>query len=142
MYIKSLLLAMGLLTVAGCAGNVTVPPLGLDHPANPQAAAASPSRLLALDANPAPAQKRHSAMDHSSMSGMNMGEMNHSGMSEMQTSGSHMDHPRAMKSMDHGMEHMHHSNPMKDMQGMKGVHEIKGMEGMPANHSHEGGHVR
>jgi hypothetical protein len=118
MYINLLLLAMGLLAVAGCASNVTVPPLGLDHPANPQAASAPPLQLLTLNANPASPQGRGiGGMDHSSMSDMNMGEMGHSqSMKRMQDM-------EGMQGMNHGcMQEMHGMDPssMKGMKGMKG----------------------
>ena len=122
MYINLLLLAMGLLAIAGCASNVTVPPLGLDHPANPQAASAPPLQLLTLNANLASAQKRLSEMDHSSMSDKNMGGMNH-------LSTGKMDHSQSMKGMQdmEGMQGMDHGS----MQGMHGMNHgsMKGMEG-------------
>lgn len=73
MWVKSLLLAAGALAVAGCAGNVTIPSPGLDHPANPQAAAAP---LPPLPSVPDATAPTGGGMDHdSSMPGMDHGSM-------------------------------------------------------------------
>lgn len=88
MCVKSLVLAAGLSAVAGCAGNVTIPPLGLDHPANPQAAAAPlpPSARTPLVENDATAMDGMQEMDHGAMKGMDHGSkkgMNHESMQGM-----------------------------------------------------------
>jgi hypothetical protein len=49
------LLVLTLLAIAGCAGSVTIDPPGVDHPANPNAAAAPTMPLPAtLSAEPVP----------------------------------------------------------------------------------------
>ncbi len=93
MYVKPYLLAAGLLAVAGCAGNVTIPSLGLDHPANPRAAAAP------LSPPPIVPEAKKVMADMRGMRGMN-----HGSMKEMQE----MDHG-SMKGMD-----------QDSMQGMEG----------------------
>jgi hypothetical protein len=70
MYVRSLLLATALLALAGCAGNVTVPPPGLDHPANPQAAAAPSLPPLTI-----PEAREPTGAGMQGMQGMNHGSM-------------------------------------------------------------------
>ncbi len=111
MYVKPFLLAAGLLAVAGCAGNVTIPSLSLDHPANPQAAAAP------LPSPPVVPKAQKVMADMQGMEGMDHGSMgmNHGSMQGMQG----MDNG-AMQGMDHG-----------SMKGMDGMNMAEGsMEGM------------
>lgn len=107
MCVKLFVLAAGLSAVVGCAGNVTIPSLGLDHPANPQAAAAPlplSATIPALE-NDATTMGGMRNMDHGSKKGMNhdaMQDMGHGSMKsapamkdmeEMeQNEGSHHEH--------------------------------------------------
>jgi hypothetical protein len=80
MSVKPYLLAAGLFVVAGCAGNVTVPSPGLDHPANPQAAAASPppDTMIPVAGKSPQAMDGMQGINHSSipsMQGMDHGSM-------------------------------------------------------------------
>jgi uncharacterized protein involved in copper resistance len=105
--VKSLLLAAGLLGLAGCASNVTIPSPGLDHPANPQAAAAPLS--------PPPTIPTSSVFlkEDSLTRGMN-------GMREMQNMKSMEEmNPSSMQGMDHEyMEGMHHEMHQMDHSSM------------------------
>lgn len=84
MDIQSLTLAAGLLALTGCAGNVTVPSLGLDHPANPRAAVAPLPTLPTV-----PKAKKATA-----------------GMQGMDHDVESMNHSRHMEGMDmEGMSH-------------------------------------
>lgn len=93
MRVRPLLLAASALAVAGCAGNVTIPSPGLDHPANPQAAAAPLPPLPSVPDATAPTGGGMQGMNHGSMRGM--------------------DHGSSMPGMDHGS--------MQGMQGMRGM---------------------
>ena len=107
MYVKSFVFAVGLVTLTGCAGTLAIPALGLDHPANPWAAAAPvpvaptvPHSTLRASAKASP----QAAM--AGMEGMQgMQEMNHGPMQGM-------DHG-SMQGMDHGS--------MEGMEGMQGM---------------------
>ncbi len=101
MYVKSFLLAVGLLAVAGCVGNVSVPPPGPDHPASPRAAAAPLPSPTAIPAS----GKRVGTMG--GMRGMDYG---------------------AMKGMDHGS--MHNAPAMKGMKKMEKKRNMGDTEGM------------
>lgn len=111
MRVKSFVLAAGLLAVAGCAGNVSVPPPGPDHPANPRAAAA-PGK----EAGTMGGMRR---MNHGSMRGMDHGSMkgmNHDAMPAMDRGS--MKNAPAMK----GMKKMEKQQNMDDMEGMHHAH--------------------
>ena len=99
-----LLMAAGLLLLAGCASDVTVPPVALNHPANPSAPEAPITPLSQTLASydpiqsPAPEKWPKASMDE--MQGMDHGSMK--GMDHGQMKG--MDHS-SMAGMDHGSEH-------------------------------------
>jgi uncharacterized cupredoxin-like copper-binding protein len=140
MYVKSFLLAAGLLALTGCVGNVTIPSLGLDHPANPQAAAAP------LPPPPTVPKAKKVMVDMQGMQGMDhgsMGGMKHGSMQRMQE----MDHG-AMQAMDHesmkgmgGMNMAEGSMEGRDHGSMRGKDDMEGMEheGHGA-HEHGGEH--
>jgi hypothetical protein len=93
MRVKPLLPAAGLLVVAGCAGHVTVPSAGIDHPANPHAAAAPlpTPPMIPVAEKTLPAKHGMQGMNHGSLQGMQ--GMEHKGM-------------EGMKRME-GMQHDH-----------------------------------
>jgi len=130
MYVNPFLLAAGLLAVAGCAGNVTIPSLGLDHPANPRAAAAPlPPPPIVPEAKKVMADMQGmQGMNHGSMKGMQgMDHGSMQGMEGMSMAGG------AMEGMDHGsMKGMNRG----DMQGMEHG-SMKGKDDM-AGVQHEG----
>lgn len=115
MCVKSFVLAAGLLAVAGCAGNVTIPLPDLDHPANPRAAAVPPPpppTIPVVENDPA-ATDGMQGMDHGSMKGMDHGSMkrmNHGSMKS--TSGlKATEKKNHMDDKDMGdMESMHHEH--------------------------------
>jgi hypothetical protein len=134
MYVKSFVFAVGLVTLTGCAGTVAIPALGLDHPANPQAAAAPlpPVPTLPESSSAAVAQVSPHAgvagIDHGSTGGMQgRRETNHGakqGMLDMdvaQDSMEGMGHG-SMKGMDHGSMRGMDQGSMPGMKGMKGRH--------------------
>lgn len=112
MCVRSFVLAAALLAVTGCAGNVTAPLPGLDHPANPKAAAAPlpPSPTIPEASEPmGGGMQGMQGMSNGSVQGIDHGSMkgmNHGSMQGMQG----MEGMQAMEGMDHG-----------SMQGMKGM---------------------
>jgi hypothetical protein len=123
MYVRSLLLATALLALAGCAGNVTVPPPGLEHPANPKAAAALLPPSPTIPEVSKPVRGGMQDMNHGSMQGMDHGSMQD--MEEMQ----------GIRGMDHGGTHdmeglTHGAMPEMDARSMKGMEGMQGMQGM------------
>jgi len=80
---KPYLLAAGLFVVAGCAGNVTSPSPGLDHRANPQAAAAStpPATRIPVVGESPQAMDGIQGINHGSMPSMQ--GMDHHSMGNM-----------------------------------------------------------
>lgn len=75
MCVKAYLLVMVMLAAASCAGNVTIPSAGIDHPANPRAAVAPPSSepmIPLLNKRPQTIEGTH-GMHHNSMQGMDHG---------------------------------------------------------------------
>lgn len=125
MYVRWLLLATALLALAGCAGNVTVPPPGLEHPANPKAAAA----LLP----PSPTIPEVSKFVRGGMHDMNHGSMQ--GMDHGSMEGMRHGSMQGMQGMDHGGTHdmeglTHGAMPEMDARSMKGTEGMQGMQGM------------
>jgi hypothetical protein len=125
MYVRSLLLATALLALAGCAGNVTVPPPGLEHPANPKAAAAPLPPSPTIPEVSKPMRGGMQGMNHGSMQGMDHGSMEGMRHGSMQ----------GMQGVDHGsMQDMegltHGAMPEMDARSMKGMEGMQGMQGM------------
>lgn len=125
MYVRSLLLATALLALAGCAGNVTVPPPGLEHPANPKAAAALLPPSPTIPEVSKPVRGGMQDMNHGSIQGMDHGSMEGMRHGSMQ----------GMQGMDHGGTHdmeglTHGAMPEMDARSMKGMEGMQGMQGM------------
>ena len=142
MYVRSLLLATALLALAGCAGNVTVPPPGLEHPANPKAAAALLPPSPTIPEVSKPMRGGMQDMNHGSMQGMDHGSMEgmrHGSMQGMQGmdhgSMQDMEKMQGVRRMDHGGTHdmeglTHGAMPEMDARSMKGMEGMQGMQGM------------
>jgi hypothetical protein len=105
MCVKASLLAMVMLAGAGCAGNVTIPSAGIDHPANPRAAAAP----LSSDSMIPLLKKRPQTIE--GMQGMNHGSMQDT------------DHGN-MQGADYGLRHsnMPSRQGMPDTEGVQHEH--------------------
>lgn len=115
---KAFLLASVMLVIAGCAGNVTIPYVGINHPANPRAAATPPSsnRVIPfMEKNPQAAEGMQ-GLTHDSMQGMDhrsTGSMN----------------PGSTEGMNHDAHRgMDHRSTQWNMPKMKGVPDIEGVE--------------
>ncbi len=97
-----ILMIAGLLLLGGCALDVTVPPVSLNHPANPSASEApiTPLAQTLQTSDPVIAPAGEPKSDSDSMKGMNHDSMKSMEHGSMQG----MDHS-AMQHMDHGAEH-------------------------------------
>ncbi|MDQ3732102.1 MAG: plastocyanin/azurin family copper-binding protein [Pseudomonadota bacterium] len=117
---------------------MTVPAVGLNHPANPQAVAAPslPSLTIPEAREPTGAgMQGMQGMDHGSMDGMNMAEGSMKVMDHGAVQGMPRSSKRNMKGMDHGsMQEMDHGSMqgMDDMERME--HEEHGTHGHGDEH--------
>ena len=98
------LMAAGLLLLGGCVSDVTVPPVALNHPANPSVPEVPitplAQTLASYDSIESPAPENRPQASMGEMQGMDHGSMK--GMDHSQMRG--MDHG-SMTGMDYGSEH-------------------------------------